>query len=242
MTKLAPVEHESIIGDGTRHFYVVTNGLASVGELVTGIISGNPALALDGSHGSLEIVIGNEQMKDAAHTHEVSESRQKKIYSALFGFALVGAAVATKETFSDFEVGVYQPAIATVGVISSAIAASSAGIAAGRILRGVKRKYGKIFRGFHLNPEVEQTERDMIKHIVELDAPSSVMALGASALALANGYAVQHGHEPFAPDLDSAIGMASGAWGMWLFRPTKNNLAHGHIEHDPVIEESLHKH
>lgn len=226
---LSAGDHHPIVSHTVRKGYVASNGVASICELGLGIVTGNVALAADGLHGSAEIVIGNEQMKDA-HEHAVVDgSRRKKISSALFGASLVGSAVAAGELLDYWNPGIHDPRIDALGMFAAGVACLSAGIASSSILRKVRTKYGRIMDGIHLNKVISPTERDVVNHVARLDLPSSALALGATSLGfVANTYAVKNGALPLLEDAQSSIGIGMGLWGAWLFRPTKKNLHHTH--------------
>lgn len=234
----SPEARQTIVPKWLRRGYVASNGLASAAELAIGVVTGNVALATDGSHGTAEIFIGNEQMKDAHTTDRIGGKRRKRIYQALCGVSLLGSVVAGTEAAGVWDPGMQNQTVIAAGAIASGAAFASASVAGVNIVRRTRRKYGSVMDGFSLRDDIEPTDKDVINHIVKLDMPTSAMAFGATALELTNSILVAKGHAPvFEGRGEELIGIASGLWGAYLFRPTKSNLAHTHIEHDPIAEE-----
>lgn len=84
-------------------------------------------------------------------------------------------------------------------------------VLAGRLAYSTRREHAGLHNGAHCH-----AEKDLKKHML-LD--------GASAAAALTGAYLQHqgiGHG------EQALGIASGAAGAWMFRPTQSNLAHEH--------------
>ncbi len=233
----AASHRQTIVPKWLRQGYVATNGIASAAELAIGVATGNVALATDGTHGTAEIFIGNEQMKDAHETGHVASKRRKRIYQALCGMSLLGSVVAGSEAVGAWDPGIQNETVIAIGAAASGMAFASASVAGVNIVRRTRRKYGGIMDGVHLRDDIEPTDKDVINHIVKLDMPSSAMAFGATALSLTNTILMSKGHAPiFEGRVEEVIGVASGMWGAYLFRPTEANLSHSHIEHDPRAE------
>lgn len=236
-------ERQSVITRNLRFGYVITNGASSIGELATGLLSGDVALAVDGLHGTSEIWIGNTQMKDAHTSDHVRDGKRRAIYTALCGISLAGAGVATGDLAGAWDVGVRSLALDSVGVTSAAVSAGSGVVAASIIVHRLRKKYGTLFSGRHLRKEIAPTEQDVVKHIVFLDSPSSTLAFMSSAVRLASYWlSAKHGLGASLASAESAIGIASGLWGAYLFRPSRKNLEHHPGEHTretlpPAVEE-----
>ena len=220
----------TLVDDQIRKTYAGLTGAASIAELWLGLLSGNIALAIDGSHGSAEIVIGNEQMKDASRSETVEVPRRRRIYSALFTTSLLGTAVASGEIMQYWDPGIHDPRIDALGAVASGLAFASAAIASSKIITRTRQKYRRIGNGRGgINPDINPADTDVINHIVRLDLPSSGLACGATALGLlAHAVGTRSGVGLALEDAQNIIGGGMGLWGMWLFRPTKHNLEHNH--------------
>lgn len=217
---------QQIISHNLRFGYVATNGVASVTELITGLATGDVARTVDGAHGTAEIYVGNAQMKDAHETAHVHDSRRKKIYQCLFGFSLIGAGIAAGDMTHMWQFGVESQVLDTIGVSASAVSAGSGIAAASIIIKRIRRKYGS-FLAEHTRRNVEPTEKDVVKHIIFLDTPSSSLALLSGAVRIAQAVSVAKGHDDaWLEYAEHGIGVASGALGAYLFRPTRANLQH----------------
>ncbi len=227
-----PEVRQSIMTRRLRLGYVITNGISSIGELITGIASGDVARAMDGMHGASEILIGNTQMKDAHEHDHVQDSRRRKIYTALSSLSLLGAGVAMGDLAGAWDVGIDSLPLDVAGLGFSAVSAGSGIAAASIIVHRMRSKYGAIFSGRHLRNEIAPTDKDVVKHIVLLDTPSSSLAFLSGAARVASYWA--SAKTGFADSLslaESTIGVMSGMWGAYLFRPTEKNLEHHHGQH-----------
>ncbi len=227
-------QRTSIITDRLRRGYVVSNGLASVVELSTGLITGDVARMVDGAHGSAEIVIGNTQMKDAHETDHVLDHKRKNIYRALAGFSLAGAGVAAGEMAGAWQFGIESAALDKVGFGAAAVAAASSLVTAGILVKRIKQKYLG-FQWKNRGQDIEPTEKDVVKHIVLLDMPTSALALMSGAVRIANEYTKTKTGDGWLETTEQAIGITSGLWGAFLFRPTRANLEHHH-GHETISE------
>lgn len=217
--------------------YVAVNGISSIAELLTGVASGDVARAVDGAHGTAEIVVGNTQMKDAHQHDHVRDSKRKALFTTLFGFSITGAGVSFGELFHLWNFGIQSRALDAVGTSAAGLSCMSATVTAGILLSRAKQKYGHVFDHFpKLNKAIVPTEKDTITHIALLDSPSSTLAFLSGAVRLA-GYSLAHnkGIHAQLDNAESVIGLLGGSWGAYLFRPTKNNLLH----HDTHSHETL---
>lgn len=228
--------HHSVVSNAVRHGYVISNGAASLVELGAGILSGNVALAADGLHGSAEIVIGNEQMKDAQSQEAVVTPRRKKIFHGLFWTSMTGSGIALGEVFNLWNPGIHDARIDAIGMMASGLAFVSASAASGKILSKVRQKYGAVLRSGRLNPYLSPADRDVVNHVARLDLPSSAMAFTATSSGLvANTVATRYGIDPtILETIQEGTGVLLGAWGAWLFRPTQANLTHTHQHEMPA--------
>lgn len=223
-------ERQTIMTRALRLGYVATNGVASLVELVAGTLSGNVAVAVDGAHGSAEIFLGNTQMKDAHETDHVSDRRRKAIYITLCSIASGAACIAGVETTHIVQLGASSPMLDSVGLGAAAVSAGSGLTAAGIIVKRVREKYGAFFRNKNQHTRIEGTEKDVVKHIVKYDAPSSAMAFISGMARVINQGLHTKGRGFDYELIEHLAGVASGAWGAFLFRPTKANLEHHHDE------------
>ena len=186
------------------------------------------AQVADGVHGAAEISIGNTQMKDAHQEDHIHDKKRKRIYSTLFGVTLTTAAVAASEIITGNEAGIESPPLEAMAFGASGVAFVSGVAAAVAIRRRVKNKYGA-FVSKETREAATSTERDVVKHTFLLDLPSSGMAFASGALRMAGNYVgVKYGVQDSLDVVDNGIGVTSGLWGAYLFRPTAGNLEHHH--------------
>lgn len=216
--------------------YPFTNGLASVAELVFGVVGGNIAVAVDGMHGSAEIVVANAQIKAAHETDHIEDHRRRRIYSLLSGLALAGGGLAGVEMTGSIDLGTTQPVLDYLGMGAASLSAASAIMAAGCLVHRTRRKYGEFWHA-----PMTETELDVTRHVVKLDAPSASLAAVSSLARVASLFTHSKGF-PIDPEtLEHGVGVASGLWGAYLFRPTRSNLEHHHAANTetmpPIIEE-----
>lgn len=154
--------------------------------------------------------------------------KRKRIYSALFGVTLTAATVAASEIITGNEAGIESPPLEAMAFGASGVAFASGVAAAVAIRRRVKSKYGA-FVSKETREAATSTERDVVKHIFLLDVPSSGMAFASGAVRMVGNYAgVKYGAQDTLNAADNCIGIASGLWGAYLFRPTAGNLEHHH--------------
>lgn len=75
------------------------------------------------------------------------------------------------------------------------------------------------------DPHRTDAEKDWMKHVLKMDVPSSALAVG--------GVWAQSFGTPGGTVTEQILGVASAGLGMYLFRPTKENLTHDHASHEP---------
>lgn len=228
----------SIVDSVWVKMYPTFNGIASVAELASGVVSGNIGVAVDGMHGTAEVVIANTQINHA-HEHDHIEDHQRKmIYAALSGLAGAAGALAIAEATGVIEWGSDNRLADAVSWLSAGAAAVSAWSASSALLHRIHHKYGRLFKA-----PLTETEHDVKRHIVLLDTPSSTLAFMSASARLASLWLTSKGYNGMDTEMiEHYIGAASGAWGAYLFRPTEANLEHhsertSHETLPPVIEE-----
>ena len=214
--------NETLFPDWLRRGYVTVNGCASVAGLVAGATAGNIAVAESGLQGVAEISISNTQMKDADQKQHVGDKRRKRIYTAITGLSLTGASVAIGEAAGIWDIASEVPYANEMGLGASSIVAASGIAAATTIYKRAKNKYGKLNVKSN-RTKLKTPEHDAIKHIVWKDLPIATIAT-ISALVRIIQYQ-KTGEDCLGPTED-ILGVISGAWGAYLFRPTKGNLEH----------------
>lgn len=220
-----PAGRISIISRLAR-IYPYTNGLASMAELASGVMTGNVAVGFDGFHGTAEMAFQNQQISDA-HNHEaISPRRRTAIYGAISSMALASAGVAIGDAAQFWQTTVHNEVFERVGMGAASISALTAISAAVSLVRRARQKYPKGWwrhGGAHLDP----TDRDIIQHIGVVDAPISSAAVASAGIRLVGGWlGMRHG--VVVEDIENAIGVVGGLWGSWVFRPTNHNLNRHH--------------
>lgn len=214
-------ERQSIVAAPAVRAYPFVNGLASCAELVGGVLSGNIAVAVDGIHGSAEIVVANTQINHAHEVDAIDRGRRKVIYTAISGLALTAAGVAGAEAIGILNLSSENIAMDVFSWTAAGLAMSSAVLASRAIIRRTREKYGK-FR----NASVTETEHDITRHIVYLDTPSASLAFLSASARIASLIWQGKGIAVTAEEFEHGVGVASGLLGAWLFRPTEKNLQH----------------
>lgn len=223
------MNEQPIVSRNIRLGYIASSSAASAVELVTGFITGDIARAVDGLHGSAEIMVGNAQMKDA-HTHNhVESSRRKTLYTTLSAFSLAGAGVSIGDMTGLWDYGIKSKALDVIGTSAAGLSFLSATITSAFLIKRAKEKYGHVFQKLKINKDIVPTEKDTLKHVALLDSPTSTIAFFSGTVRLASyGIASQKGLHHFLENTESSLGIVSGVWGAYLFRPTKQNTQHSH--------------
>jgi hypothetical protein len=202
-----------------------------------GLLGGNVAIAVDGLHGTAEIVIANAQITAAHETDHIDDVKRRRLYATLSGLALMGGGLAGLEMAGSINFGEVKPALDYLGMGAAGLSAVSAIGAAACLVHRARQKYGSFW-----DAPMTETEHDVTRHIVKLDAPSATMAAVSGLARIASLLSRSKGF-PIDPEvLEHGVGVASGVWGAYLFRPTKNNLEHHHSAQNaetlpPAIEE-----
>lgn len=198
--------------------YVGVNGTASLVALGAGMITGNVAVAVAGLQGGAEIGISNTQMKQADKKNHVGDKFRLRIYKAITAVSLAGAGVSAGEAVDFWDVGVETAYGEAVGLGASAVAMTTGLVAAGTIGKRLHKRYGNVFDSSNKD-KIDTPEHDAIKHIVVKDLPISIIAVSSGYLGLKTG-------EDWSESMQDYLGIMSGLWGAYLFRPTSKNLEH----------------
>lgn len=227
----------SIVDTPAVRLYPKINGGESFVELLSGFASGNVATFVDGLHGSAEIVVANTQINHAHEHDHIDDRKRKTIYTTLSGMAAVAGGVAFAESTGYLQWGSDNIALDAVSWLAAGASATSAWFATRALVHRARIKYGS-FR----HAKLTETEHDISRHIIHLDTPSATLAFLSASARMASIALQGKGYGTAAEDLEHYVGMASGVWGAYLFRPTKNNLEHHSSEDSsetlpPAVEE-----
>ena len=198
--------------------YVGVNGAASLVALGAGVTTGNIAVAESGLQGVAEIGISNTQMKHADKKNHVGDRFRLRIYKAITALSLAGAGVSVGEAVDFWDVGIETPYGEAIGLGASAVAMTTGLVAAGTIGKRLQKRYGNAFDSNNKD-KVDTPEHDAIRHIVVKDLPISVIAVSSGYLGLKTG-------DDWSESMQNYLGIMSGLWGAYLFRPTSKNLEH----------------
>ena len=229
----------SIMSDRLRRGYVGSNGTASVVELITGVITGDIARIVDGTHGTFEIGVGNTMMKDAQQVDQVEFAKNRRIYAALCSISLAGAAGAGAELLFGTSIGSVSPVFDAIGTLAAGTSMVSAMIGNHHLLPRIREKYGRLMHGRRLNPDIVNAERGVIMHITFLDTPSSTLAFTSGALRMVgHAFSAKNGFAEGLETAESLAGIAVGVIGASFFMPTQNNVMRGVPELAAISEEA----
>lgn len=223
-------ERKVLMTHSERHKYVGTSIITSTVELIAAAASGNMAAIVDGSHGVGEVFIGNHQIKNAHNSDAVEYARRKRIYTAISGISTMAGITAVVELQTGHNFGQHSAAIEAAVLGSALLSAANAYRATIGIVRRAKQKYGPL-RKAHREHRITANDEDVLMHIPLHDAPISTIALGSTAVKFAGNY-LGYKSTGNVNTVENILGVMSGAWGAWLFLPTKKNLAHSHPESD----------
>ncbi len=232
------VEQTSIVDSYWVRMYPKINGAASVVEAASGLLTGNISVAVDGMHGTAEIVIANSQITHAHEHDHINDKKRKRIYTALSGLALGAAGLALAEATGVADWQSDNQVMETVSWLSSGVAATSAWAAGTALVKRIRSKYHRYFHA-----PLTETEHDVTRHVLLLDVTASTLAFTSASARIATQILQSKGYSGLDTEmLEHSIGVASGLYGAYLFRPTKSNLQHhSHTESQetlpPAVEE-----
>lgn len=202
-------EHEPVISERWKWATVLGNAAIGACELITG---GSSTLSVtsDGLHNVGDTVTYYMQAENVLnpHTPEVRRQRSRKIAHWIIAgsSALIGAKAGI-DLAIDRE---STPDPVTIYAASASLMLN--GFLLQRFRKGMHQKRKR------KDGHVSADEHDLSKHFWAVDIPSAGLALAGAAL------------QRYNVDIEQAAAVASGAVGVYAFRPTEANLTHNCLD------------
>lgn len=211
-----PQEHDPVISQEFKWTTVAGNAVIGAAELLTGNVS-TLSVTTDGLHNvgdTASYYIQAENILNTSYSEEKRHRLRKAAYWIIATTSVIAGVRAGVDLSLNHEGTPHEGALYTA---SASLALS--GIMLARLRRQQSKKDHQTVH-----------EQDLSKHFWQIDIPSAGLATMGAIL------------QKYNVDIEQTIATASGAWGVWVFRPTKANLSHschghghGHIkEHAPI--------
>jgi hypothetical protein len=202
------ITHSPAISNGWKRTTVAGNLLLGAAELMTGNLN-SLSVAADGVHNIGDAVTYNLQSNDILKGH-TADKLQRRRRAAHWIIAVSSGAIGLKAGY-DLTTDV-EHAASNISVYAAGASCLFNGALLVRLRQGMRRTHQE------LGDDVDcHQEKDLTKHLLVLDIPSAVLALGG-VWAQRQGYA----------DAEQVAAISSGVLGVVAFRPTTANLSHDH--------------
>lgn len=199
--------HEPAISWRWRTAAVAGNLIMGALELVGGRLS-TLSVTVDGIHNIGDAATYNMQAGDVINHHQGDKLlRRRKIAHWIIAAGSAAAGLKAGIDLVNSEQELMEPLAPYAAGGSLAMTV----LLATRLAWRTKREHSKLPDGTHCH-----VEKDLKKHML-LDGASAAAALAGVFL---HKQGINYGEQ--------AIGLASGAAGAWMFRPTRKNLDHAH--------------
>lgn len=193
-------DHPPVISKEFKWTTVAGNAVIGAAELFTGNIS-TLSVTADGLHNvgdTASYYIQTENILNAGYSEEKRHRLRKAAYWIIATTSMVAGVRAGIDLSLGHESTPHDGALYTA---SASLALS--GIMLARLRR---RQSKRDYQTVH--------EQDLAKHFWQMDLPSAALATLGAVL------------QKYNVDIEQIIATASGAWGVWAFRPTTANLEH----------------
>lgn len=202
---------------------VLGNAVVGAAELAGGLASAAYSVVADGVHNGADVYTYWLQSKNLLQRHALSQERQQRNRKiAHWVLCATSAGVAAK---AGVDLAIDKESVHnTMNIYSSAASVAFNGLLFAGLYRGIRSRKQASGQG------MDHLEKDITKHFALSDMPSAALALGGA-------YAQSKG----LMGAEQMAAVASGALSAYVFRPTKNNLAHDHDHFGEAACEDNHQ-
>ncbi len=198
-------EQSQLITKPLKNTLVYGNLLLGAAELLAGQ-NNSLSVTVDGVHNATDGITYNMQGNDILNHHDNIGRLQRRRKVAHWMIAASSAAVGMKAGLDLHYDVVHESSTASMYVAGASLLFNGALFS--RLRQNIRH------RRQELGTDIAMVrERDLTKHFMKLDLPSSVLAVGG-ILAQRQGF----------DNLEQMAAMISAGLGMWHFRPSRHNL------------------